>query len=255
MMTGCSKEPDNMVRIAFVMGDYPEEEWARRERVILAHQKDGLEIGIINAGRSPYINNVTPADLERMAPDYINAFIRAEQEGYDAVVPFGALDIGVEGGRCAVSIPVIGPCEACLLVASQLGDRFGVLVYHADMMGYQNAIVRRYRMENRICGWRSTDLHLPEIAGKADSILEQLTRQAMSLTEQDRADVIIPLGVTQCPVHVSAKALSERIGVPVVEGISAPLRMASLLVEMGLSHSRKRWPGMERAPAARAFFA
>lgn len=32
------------------------------------------------------------------------------------------------------------------------------------------------------------------------------------------------------------------IGVPVVEGIGAPIKMAALLVSLGLRHSRLRWP-------------
>jgi Asp/Glu/hydantoin racemase len=35
--------------------------------------------------------------------------------------------------------------------------------------------------------------------------------------------------------------LSEQLGVPVVEGIGAPIRLAALLVSLGLKHSRVRW--------------
>jgi allantoin racemase len=35
--------------------------------------------------------------------------------------------------------------------------------------------------------------------------------------------------------------LSAQLGVPVVEGIGAPIRMAALLVSLGLKQSRVRW--------------
>jgi hypothetical protein len=38
------------------------------------------------------------------------------------------------------------------------------------------------------------------------------------------------------------------LGVPVVEGIGAPIRMAGLIVGLGLKHSRLRWPYSKSRP-------
>jgi Asp/Glu/hydantoin racemase len=62
------------------------------------------------------------------------------------------------------------------------------------------------------------------------------------LVEEHDADVILPMGITQCPVHVDPNWLSDQLGVPVVEGIGAPIRLAALLVGLNLRHSRKHWP-------------
>ena len=43
------------------------------------------------------------------------------------------------------------------------------------------------------------------------------------------------------PVLLKPDWLSAQLGVPVVEGIGAPIRMAALLVSLGLKHSRVRW--------------
>jgi hypothetical protein len=42
--------------------------------------------------------------------------------------------------------------------------------------------------------------------------------------------------------------LSQELGVPVVEGIGAPIRMAALMAGLGLKHSRKRWPKSSARP-------
>jgi hypothetical protein len=57
---------------------------------------------------------MTPTEIQLVAPAFIDAYRRAEQEGYHAVVPLGMLDLGVDGGRCTIDIPVIAPMEACL---------------------------------------------------------------------------------------------------------------------------------------------
>ena len=36
--------------------------------------------------------------------------------------------------------------------------------------------------------------------------------------------------------------LSAELGVPVVEGIGAPIRLAAMFAGMNYRHSRKRWP-------------
>jgi Asp/Glu/hydantoin racemase len=56
------------------------------------------------------------------------------------------------------------------------------------------------------------------------------------------AEVIIPMGISQCPVHIKPDWLQNQLGVPVVEGIGAPIRLAALLVGLGLKQSRVRWP-------------
>src|SRR5215468_9910498 len=120
------------VRVAFVIGQYPPEERKRREEVALSYATPEIEIGIISTSASPYIHGMSPADIQMAAPYFIEAFREAERQGYDAAVPLGMLDLGIDGGKSAVDIPVVGPFEATFHVASLLGDRFGLIVYHPE---------------------------------------------------------------------------------------------------------------------------
>jgi Asp/Glu/hydantoin racemase len=56
------------------------------------------------------------------------------------------------------------------------------------------------------------------------------------------ADVILLMGITQCPVHIKPDWLMDQLGVPVVEGIGAPIRLAAILVALKLRYSRTYWP-------------
>ena len=231
-----------MIRVAFVVGDYPPAERARREDVAKSYSTAEVEVGIVSVDATAYVHDLTPAEIQMAATPFIDAFRDAERQGYDAVVPLGMLDLGVDGGRSVVDIPVIGPCEASIYIASLLGDRFGGIVYHEKLLSMTWAIVRRYGMEGKFVGWRTSGFDLPDLIANRDAVIENFVAGARSLVEEDNADVIIPMGISQCPVHVDPKWLSKQIGVPVVEGIGAPIRMAALLAELGLTHSRKRWP-------------
>lgn len=230
-----------MVRVAFVIGGYPPEERARREKVALSYSNSEVEVGIISAPVSPYFHGMTTTEIALVSPAVIQAFREAENQGYDAVVPLGFLDLGVDGGRSAVDIPVIGPFEAAVHIASILGDRFGLVAYHELHFPVLQSIVRRYGMEHKVVGWGSSGFDLPDIAENLDAMADNFVTAARKLIDENGAEVIIPTGITQCPVHMDPKWLMEQLGVPVVEGIGGPIRLAAMLADLGLTHSRKRW--------------
>src|SRR5918999_2269570 len=230
-----------MIRIAFVIGGYPPEEYKRRCDVARSYSTDEIEVGIIDTNASPYFYGITPAEIQLVAPAYIESFRQAEKEGYNAVVPLGMLDLGVDGGKSAVDIPVVGPMEAALHIASLLGDRFGLIIYHEPLLAFNRAIVRRYGMENRIVGFGTSGFDLPDLAAHRDEVVQNFVNEAKRLIRLG-AEVIIPMGISQCPVHIKPDWLQAELGVPVVEAIGAPIRMAALLAGLGLKQSRIRWP-------------
>jgi allantoin racemase len=129
-----------------------------------------------------------------------------------------------------------------LHIASLVGDRFGGMVYHEKLLALMQAIVRRYGMDHKMVGWQVSGFDLPDIAENAERMKENFVARAREMIERDRCDVLLVLGITQCPVHMKPQWLQEQLGVPVVEGIGAPIRIASMLASLGLPHSRQRWP-------------
>ena len=77
-------------------------------------------------------------------------------------------------------------------------------------------------------------------------IVDNFVAEAKRLVGLD-AELIIPMGISQCPVHIKPDWLQEQLGVPVVEAIGAPIRMAALLAGLGFGQSRIRWPQSQSA--------
>ncbi|MGH7827188.1 MAG: aspartate/glutamate racemase family protein [Candidatus Binatia bacterium] len=230
-----------MIRVAFVIGGYPPEEHKRRAEVAMSYSTQEIQVGIVDVEASPYFYGMTPTEIQLVAPAFIESFKHAEREGYHAVVPLGTLDLGVDGGKSAVDIPVVGPIEAALHVASLIGDRFGLIVYHRRQLPFLRAIVRRYGMEDRVVEFGVSGFDLPDLAKHHDEVVANFVSEAKRLIDLG-AEVIIPMGISQCPVHIKPDFLQEQLGVPVVEAIGAPIRMAALLAGLGLQQSRLRWP-------------
>ena len=229
-------------RVAFCIGDYPAEERRKREEVALSYATPEIEVGIISVATTAYNRGNSPAEVQLVVPAFVDAFRQAEAEGYDAAVPLGTLDLGVEAGRSVVDIPVIGPAEAMLHLACMVGNRFGLLVYSQTSLILCRRTVAQYGMTDKVVGFRQSGFHLPDIAANREATIDTFVANARSLVEEHDCDVILPMGITQCPVHVSPTWLSEQLGVPVIEGIGAPIRLAGLFAGLGLKHSRRHWP-------------
>ncbi len=93
-----------MVRVGFVIGGYPPEEHKRRADVALSYSTAEIQVGIVDVAASQYFYGMTPTEVALVAPAFVDAYRRAENEGYDAVVPLGMLDLAVDAGRSAVDI-------------------------------------------------------------------------------------------------------------------------------------------------------
>src|SRR2546423_11464761 len=150
-----------MIRVGFVIGGYPPEEHKRRADVALSYSTAEVEVGIVDVEASPYFYGMTPAEIQLVAPAFIESFRRAEREGYDAVVPLGTLELGVDGGKAAVDIPVVGPTEACLHVASLAGGQFGMMVYDERQGPVLRRLARWAGRSGRGGGLRASRCCLP----------------------------------------------------------------------------------------------
>src|SRR6266852_416734 len=182
-----------MIQVAFVIADYPAEERRLRVDVAKIYPSAEVEVGLLSVAPSPF-GGLGPAEIQLVAPYFHAAYLQAEREGYHAAVPLGTLDLGVDGGRSLVDIPIVGPCEAMFHIAAQLGDRFGIICYHESVIPRQITQTRLYGMEPWIAGRRASGFKLKDIGANKDAMIRNFIAAARSLIDQDGADVIVVHG-------------------------------------------------------------
>ena len=158
-----------MIRVAFIIGQYPPEERRLREEVAKSFSTAEVEVGILSVAPSPVWGAF--AGRNPAGGALLSRRLSARRgEGYDAAVPLGTLDLGVDGGRSLVDIPIIGPCEAMFHIAAQLGDRFGIICYHQSVMPRQITQTRMYGMEPWIAGRRASGFKLKDIGDNKETM-------------------------------------------------------------------------------------
>jgi hypothetical protein len=100
--------------------------------------------------------------------------------------------------------------EACLHIASLLGDRFGLIIYHENLLAFNRAIVRRYGMEDRVVGFGICGFDLPDLAAHHDEVVQNFVNEAQRLIKLG-AEMIIPMGISQCPVQATRSTGGGRV--------------------------------------------
>ncbi|MCD6262889.1 aspartate/glutamate racemase family protein [Candidatus Bathyarchaeota archaeon] len=169
----------------------------------------------------------------------IEKTVRAERDGYDAVVIGCFYDPGLREARELVRIPVVGVCEASLQVASSLtAGKFSILVGRRKWIPKMADNVRNYGFESRIASWRVLNLTVPDMRDK-EKTQAAILREARAAVEEDLAECVV-LGCTG--MAGQAKKAQEELGIPVLDPVLMGLKVAEMRAilwkRFGISHSK-----------------
>lgn len=159
-----------------------------------------------------------PASVESLyddtmaAPFIVKKAEWAEKNGYDAVVVGCMMDPGVNAAREAVNIPVVGPKEVCMNIASMVGNNPKIILPEG----------------------------IPVLKMREDpEETYQALKRAAEKAVNEGADVVI-LGCTA--LSGMAARLNKELGIPVLENLGTAVKIAEMLVDLGVTHSKKAYP-------------
>jgi allantoin racemase len=170
------------------------------------------------------------------------AGLRAEEEGYDAVIMDTVSDSGLYPLRSRLSIPVIGPGLVSYAVAIMLGKRFSIVTMWEQWRHLYEKNLDLYHLWEKCASIRSIDVppNLEALlTGKEDEVFPALVAEAQKALDEDGADVIL-LGSTT--MYQAAQYMSERLPAPVINPGPVAIKLTEALVQLGLTHSKVAFP-------------
>jgi len=173
---------------------------------------------------------------------------KAENEGFNAVVIGCFYDPGLREAREIVSIPVVGPAEASLHLASMLGHKFSILVGRRKWIPKMEDNVRLYGLKDKLASFRVLNLTVDEMGKDREKTKEAIKREAKKAVEEDGAEVVV-LGCTVESGFIDE--LIKELRVPIIDAVVAAWKTAEMLADLhtkvGLGHSKIY--GYEAPPA------
>lgn len=230
------------MKIMVLMNKYTREALERRKRVVEASVSQGVEVGYAEIEGSPGGRAVTNLHRTLVAPAAARECIAAERAGYDAVVAWGTLDLGVEEARHLVDIPVVGPGHLAVNLATTLCQRFGVIAYSPKLVLMFRRSIRAWGHEPWAVGFRYIDMPPMEMPDHADEVRKRFVTMGRELVSDCDAELILPLGYSVVPLTLKASDLAEEIGVPVLDPLPLTMRIAEALAASGFKNSRAAYP-------------
>ncbi|MDO5289853.1 MAG: aspartate/glutamate racemase family protein [Pseudomonadota bacterium] len=158
----------------------------------------------------------------------------AREQDYAAVVIACFGDPGLDAARETTRAPVLGIAEAAFHAAAMITTGFSVVTTMKRTCIMAERLLLRYGFERHCRGVHGTDI--PVLALQDAGVLTQIEKTARKALTRDGSQAIV-LG---CAGMASlCQLLSQRLGVPVIDGVTVAIKFAEGLSALGLQTSKQ----------------
>jgi allantoin racemase len=206
--------------------------------------------GIIDAGARRYASPGTrivtlrpvfgPEAVDCNFESYLSAVgvmdrVLSYDEPYDAVVLAGFGEHGRDGLQELIEQPVVEICEAAAQVAMLIARSFSVVT---TLQRSVPAIADRLKLAgllDRCASVRASGMSTLELDADPQGAIRGIVEEARIAVQRDHAEAIC-LGCAG--MAGLEEAITAELGVPVIDGIGAAVRLAEAVVGLGLKTSK-----------------
>lgn len=179
-------------------------------------------------------------------PGLLKEIAEGEAAGANAAIIACFDDTGLDAARAMASIPVIGICEAAVATAALIAQRFSIVTTLERSIMPVKGLVHRYGMTKRATV-RAANIPVLSLDDPSSGALNKLRAEIEKALEIDAAEAIV-LGCAG--MADLARHLQDEYGVPVIDGVSAAVKLAESLITLGLRTSKR---GAYAAPLAKPY--
>lgn len=168
------------------------------------------------------------------APYIVEEAQKAQNEGYDAITLDCAMDPCLRAIREVLRIPVTSGGEASFLLAMALGRKFSVITVLESTAQAIKDNLNKYGFQSRVASVRYANIPVLELGDK-EAAARAILNEARKAIKEDGAHVIV-LGCTG--MSALQVELQKQLGIPIVDPAVAAIKLAEVLYQMGLVHSK-----------------
>lgn len=173
--------------------------------------------------------------------DIVRVAQEADNTEVDAMVIGCFYDPALEDCReiCQNTI-VVAPCQASMQIASNVANKFSVIVGQVKWIEQMTERAHRYGFQNYLASMRSIDIAANALQCDTEYTTARIIEEGRKAMEEDHAEALI-LGCT-CNFGLAEK-VQDILGIPVIDPLIAAVKMAENLAtikqDFGLKPSNK----------------
>ncbi len=182
-----------------------------------------------------------PVSIESHFDEAISAVgvaeeVRAgEADNVDAYIVACFGDPGLLAARELTRAPVIGIAEAAFHMATLISTRFSIVTTLGRTGIIAEHLLQSYGFSHHCRRVRAAEIPVLDLENDEDAALERIIEECLRAKAEDNIGAIV-LG---CGGMADLTAqISQRVGLPVIEGVTAAVKLAESLVSLGLGTSK-----------------
>ena len=212
----------------------------RRQEYLQSYASSGTEIKLVFTRNAPLSVDSLP-EMELAATGILERAMLSEKEGADALVIWGGHDPSVMAVRNLVNIPVIGPGMASMHLANMLAEKFSLIVQLPHVVNLSKRQVRELGLEEKCIGIFPVNLPVLEL-GKKNSFEKILETVIESIQEGADAICFGCMAMNDHADKIAEELSKSHPGVIVIHPGKSVIKIAELLIELNISHSKNSYP-------------
>jgi allantoin racemase len=168
-------------------------------------------------------------------PGLLAEIAKGEASGVSAHIIACFDDTGLEAARSLASAPVIGIGEAAFHLASMLGHRFAVITTLSRSIAAIETNLLKYGLATRCAKVRACEVPVLSLDDPASNASTLISSEIERAKQEDSAEAIV-LGCAG--MADLATRLTEKHGLPVIDGVASAVKLAEALGALGLKTSK-----------------
>lgn len=173
-------------------------------------------------------------------PELVKRAIKAERDGYDAVVLYCFSDPALEACQEVLHIPVVGAGMAACHVASFVSRQSGLLLSEKRRIPEKMTYCQQKGfMPSQISKIFSVSMDGADVWTRRREVVEKMVKASLKMIEEYQVQAIIIGCLSYLDV---AGDISAQIGIPVIDAAIAAVSLAESLVRQKLKISKISYP-------------
>jgi len=224
----------------------PDDEIARREKVVNALARKGTQITIEEVGEGPISIESSIEEHMSIGPMLKRLYHLRKDGKYDAIIIGCAGDPGLRPARELMDIPVIGPAEAAFHYACMISDRFSVISTLQAGVDSADDLVERLRgmgLWSRFTSVEFVEIPIVQMWNDDPNPVVKQIKPAIEKARLKGAGCIV-LGCMSMAFRTVFTDW-ENAGIPIVNPLHVAIKTAESMVDLGLIQSRISYPAAD----------
>jgi allantoin racemase len=194
----------------------------------------GTELIVVNPADGP-VSIEGYYDEAFSVPGLLAEIAKGDTLGVSAHIIACFDDTGLEAARSVALAPVIGIGEAAFHLASMLGHRFSVVTTLSRSIAAIENNLLKSGLAGRCGRVRASELPVLSLDDPSSDAAAKIGAEIELAKQEDRAEVIV-LGCAG--MADLAARLSERHGLPVIDGVTSAVKLGEAFGALGLKTSK-----------------